>query len=191
MVALTDFGDLAVVLPLSAAILFWLLAMRSASAAGWWLAAVALCAGGTALLKIYFVACPAGRELTSPSGHTSFSTLVFGALAVLVAVERGASWQRLTVLGMTSLFVAAIAVSRLVLRVHSALEIALGTIIGLAALAVFAQGYLRYRPVDVSLTPLLLAVVVLTTLLHGRELHAEQFLHAISRYFGVRSLLCG
>jgi membrane-associated phospholipid phosphatase len=191
MITLTDFGDLAVLIPLSALILLWLLAMRSTNAAVWWLAAVILCAGGTALLKIYFGACPAGRELTNPSGHTSFSTLVFGTLAFVVAAERGEGWQRIAVIGITALFVIAIAASRLVLAVHSSVEVVLGAIIGLVALAVFAHGYRRHRPVRVSLTPLFLAVVVLTALFHGRELRAEQFLHAIGHYFGVASLFCG
>lgn len=149
MIALTDFGDLAVLLPLSAAILFWLLAMRSTGAAAWWLAAVTLSAGGTALLKIYFGACPAGTQLTNPSGHTSFSTLVFGGLAFVVAEELGEGWQRISVIATTTLFVVAIAVSRLVLGAHSLLEVGLGVLIGVAAFAAFARGYRHHRPVRV------------------------------------------
>src|SRR5260370_14933499 len=85
MIALTDFGDLAVLLPLAVVMLLWLLAMRSLSEAAWWPAAVALCTGGTALLKIYFFACPIDREVLSPSRHTSFSTFLSGALALLSA----------------------------------------------------------------------------------------------------------
>src|SRR5713101_2763590 len=162
MIALTDFGDLAVLLPLAVVMLLWLLAMRSLSEAAWWLAAVALCTGGTALLKIYFFACPIDREVISPSGHTSFSTLVYGALAV----------------------------SRFVLRAHSPPEVVFGMVVGLASLALFGEHYLRRRPAEVPLKPLLVAVVVLMAAFHGRELHAEPLLHAISWYFHIASIAC-
>src|SRR5258707_13209999 len=97
MIALTDFGDLAVLLPLAVVMLLWLLAMRSLSEAAWWLAAVALCTGGPALLKIYFFACPIDREGISPSGHTSFSTMVDGALPLVLAVEVKGGWQRIPI----------------------------------------------------------------------------------------------
>lgn len=182
MIALTDFGDLAVLLPLSVVILLWLLAMRTANAALWWVAAVTLCAGGTALLKIYFGACPTGRELTNPSGHTSVSTLVFGTLAFVAATECADRLRRIAVVGGTVIFIVGIAISRRWLGVHSTFEVALGVISGLATLAIFARGYLRHRPLPVSLTPLFLAVTAITVLFHGRELRAEQLLHAVGRY---------
>src|SRR5947209_5300756 len=96
LTALTDFGDLALTLPLVGIIFFWLIAVRAKAGVGWWVAAVVLCAGGTALLKMYFFACPLMPELRSPSGHTSLSTLVYGALTALIALEpRG--WRRLLV----------------------------------------------------------------------------------------------
>jgi len=190
MIALTDFGDLAVLLPLAVVMLLWLLAMRSLSEAAWWLAAVALCTGGTALLKIYFFACPIDREVISPSGHTSFSTLVYGALAVVIAAELKVGWQRIAIIGGGTAFVVAIAVSRFVLRAHSPPEVVFGMVVGLASLALFGEHYLRRRPAEVPLKPLLVAVVVLMAAFHGRELHAEPLLHAISWYFHIASIAC-
>jgi membrane-associated phospholipid phosphatase len=189
MMVITDFGDLAVLLPLSVAMLVWLLAARSLGGAAWWLAAVALCMAGTALLKVYFIACPIANELSSPSGHSSFSTLVYGGLAMIIAAEVAAAWQRLVIVAAAVGLVAAIAVSRLVLGAHGALEIGCGAAIGLASLSVFAQGYLR-RPPAASLMPLLVTIVMLISVLHGRELRAEEFLHAVSRYFLANSMLC-
>ena len=57
LIALTDFGDLAVLIPLSAAILIWLL-RNSSRAAPRWILALGLCIGLTELLKIAFHACP-------------------------------------------------------------------------------------------------------------------------------------
>ena len=185
---MSDFGDPAVLLPLAAVIFFWLVAMRSIAAGASWLAAVALCAGGTALLKIYFGACPLGYDLNNPSGHSSLSTLVFGALAVMILAELQASWQRIAVVAAATIFCLGIAISRVLLRLHTGPEIALGIVIGLAALAIFSAGYFRHRPVRRSLAPLLLAVVTIALLLHGRELQAEGLLQAIGRYFDVGAL---
>lgn len=190
MTLLTDFGDSAVLLPLSAAMLLWLLAMRAKIGAAWWFIAIALCTGGTALLKIYFIACPIGA-LHSPSGHASFSALVYGAMAIIVAAEQAARWQRIAALAAGAALVGGIAVSRLALGAHSLLEVVLGTAIGAVTLAVFAQGYLSRRPTGVTLTPLLLAVALIGILLHGRELHAEEILYAIGRYFNVSLMACG
>jgi membrane-associated phospholipid phosphatase len=189
MTVVTDFGDLAVLLPLAAAIVVWLLVTRSLSGAAWWVAAVALCMAGTALLKVYFLACPIAHQLNSPSGHSSFSTLVYGALAMIIAVEVGAAWQRLVIVAAAAALVATIAISRLVLGAHGALEIGCGIAIGLVSLSMFAQGYLR-RPPATSLMPLLVTIVLLISVLHGRELRAEEFLHAVSRYFLANSMLC-
>src|SRR5215467_4837755 len=93
---ITDLGDLAVLLPLVAVVTVWLITIRQPRVLLWWFVAVALCMGSTAALKIYFFICPPLVDLHSPSGHTSLSTLVYGALAVTVAtVVTG--WKRVAV----------------------------------------------------------------------------------------------
>lgn len=186
---ITDLGDLAVLLPLAAALGLWLLAARSRSAFAWWVAAVALCAGGTVALKVYFFACPGPYALTSPSGHSSFSVLIYGALAVIAAAAVSATWQRFVIIAGVAVLVAAIAVSRHMLAAHGPLEILCGLAVGLVSLALFVRGYFRPQP-DVSLRPLLAAVVVLVAVLHGNELRAEEFLQEVSRYLHVRSIAC-
>jgi hypothetical protein len=52
MTSLTDFGDLAVLLPLAAAILLWLFAVGERRVALWWLVALTLCLGVIAMLKV-------------------------------------------------------------------------------------------------------------------------------------------
>lgn len=187
----TDFGDLAVLLPLAAVMLLWLMAVRSARGAAWWLAALALCICGTALLKVYFFACSSAPGMASPSGHSSFSTLVYGALAVIITAELTVGWRRMMVVAGSAALIATIALSRFALGAHSLPEIVLGIAVGLASLGLFAQGYLRRRAAGASLTSLLVAVVVLVAVLHGRELRAEEFLQAISQYFHVSSIACG
>ncbi len=184
LIALTQFGDLAVLLPLTALILLWLLFMRRPQEAGWWAIAVVLCAGSTAVLKIFFYGCPPAPELHSPSGHTSLSTLVYGAIT-LVSATQNAGLRRLMTISVGAGFILAIATSRLLLDAHSAAEVEIGLLIGSAALALFGQGYLRRPAVQLWLTPLLTAGATVLLVLHGRELHAEEFLRGISGYLQI------
>ena len=170
--------------------MFWLLAMRSGRAAAWLMLAMVICAGGTALLKLYFTACPVGRELTSPSGHTSFSALVYGALAVIVAIEAAAVWSRRLAVALAAILVIGIAVSRLALGAHSQPEVALGLALGLGTLAIFLYGYLNRRPSRVWLAPLLVGVVVIAVALNGKQLRAEQVLRSFGLRLHVASFAC-
>jgi membrane-associated phospholipid phosphatase len=184
LVALTDFGDLAVLLPLAAAMLIWLLFYFSRAASSW-IIAVGFCAGLTALLKIVLYGCPPAGDIHSPSGHTSLSILVYGALALATATGRP-GLRRMLVIGAGVGLTLAIAVSRLLLDAHSVPEVGLGLIIGAVSLVLFSRQYLEYRHRKVW--PLLVAAGVLVSILHGRELHAEQYLHRITGYLHVR---CG
>jgi membrane-associated phospholipid phosphatase len=184
LLALTGFGDSALLLPLAAMILAWLALGGAPRTAAWWAAAVALCIGVTASLKIFFWGCPPIGDLRSPSGHTSLSTLVYGAMALFVAGEIGGWRGRVAAVGGAGL-VLAIALSRLWLDAHSVPEILLGGIIGTASLAAFGCAYRRRPPPGARLAPLLVTAVVLATLLHGSELHAEGLLHRITRYLGI------
>lgn len=78
----------------------------------------------------------------------------------------------------------AIGVSRLLLDVHTMAEVGLGLLIGVVSLVLFAHRYLQGP--NPKVWPLLVAAAVLVSILHGRELHAEQFLHRISGYLNVQ-----
>jgi membrane-associated phospholipid phosphatase len=189
MNALTDFGDAAVLLPLSAVMLVWLLWLRARTAAVSWVVAVSLCIVGTALLKILLYVCSPVPGLVSPSGHTSLSILIYGALALIIAAERR-GWQRVTVLAAGAGLIVGITGSRLALDAHSAVEVGIGILIGSATLALFASRYLSLRSAEESRLPLILPAIAVITLLHGHELRAERFLHAISRYLHLRGNAC-
>jgi membrane-associated phospholipid phosphatase len=189
MILLTDFGDLAVLLPLAAVMLVWLLAQRQRRGLLGWTLAVGLCTGVTAVLKIYFSVCALSPELQSPSGHTSFSMLVYGGIALVIAAE-SSGWQRLVALTGGTGLIGGIAISRIVLGAHSPMEVALGMVIGAIAVAIFAWGYLSHKPAKRSLRPLIVTLVLLAVLLHGQELHAEEMLHAIGRYLQLGGMVC-
>lgn len=185
----TDFGDLAVLLPLAAVVGLWLFAIRQPRAVAWWLGVVLLCIGGTGVLKIYFFICPPLSDLHSPSGHTSLSTLVYGALTVAVA-SAFTGWRCYTTMGVGFVFIAGIAISRVLVQAHSILEVVLGSILGLIALALFANQYWRHRPIDPWLQPLVLICALLMVLLNGHELRAEDLLHAIGIYLNHAGIAC-
>ena len=188
LTALTDFGDLAVLLPVTIAVLVWLYFLSSKRDAAWWVAAATLCMGGTALLKIFFSICPVVPQLHSPSGHTSLSTLVYGALALFVATA-DARW-RYAVIAAGGALVLLIAASRVALHDHTPLEAGLGLVIGVVALCVFGRGYLAVERPIVPLRPLLLGVAVLLMFLHGRQLRAEDLLHVVGSYIQDTSGVC-
>jgi membrane-associated phospholipid phosphatase len=171
LIALTDFGDLAVLIPVSAA--------------PQWVFALSLCIGLTALLKIAFHACPPADNMHSPSGHTSLSTLVYGALTLVSATAWPGLHRVLVIAGGAGLILA-IGVSRLLLDAHSVAEVGLGLVIGAVSLAMFSRQYLQAP--TTKMWPLLVVAGVLALVLHGRELHAEQFLHRITGYLPVH---CG
>lgn len=171
-------------MPLAAVMLVWLLLMRSPRGAVWWAIAVALCAGLTAILKVSFYGCSPTPDLRSPSGHTSFSTLVYGAMALVNASESAGLRRRISISAGAG-FILAIAASRLLVA-HSGPEVGLGLVIGISSLAVFGQGYLRCRAASVWLSPLFVSGGAVLLVLYGRELDAEHFLHTIAGYLRIR-----
>ena len=188
MTSLTDFGDLAVLLPLAAAILLWLFAVGERRVALWWLVALTLCIGVIAMLKIYFAACPAGA-MRSPSGHAGFAALVYGMIAACLATRAPGHWHLVVLVG-GGVVIAAIALSRLVLGAHTPIEIALGLLIGGASLTTLLWGSSAFGSARLPLQPLLLATVLIIVLLHGQELHAEAVLHAVGRYLARAGGVC-
>jgi membrane-associated phospholipid phosphatase len=184
--AVTDCGDLAILLPVACVLTLWAALIGKHGILKGWLAALALCIGGTAILKIYFFACPPLSDLHSPSGHTSFSMLVYGTLT-FVAARTLADWRRWLVVLAGASFVACIAISRIIVRAHSIPEVLLGSVLGLAALLLFAAAYLRDTPTKAYLVPLITVSAMLVILLNGHELRAEEFLHRIATYLNIAS----
>ncbi len=80
-------------------------------------------------------------------------------------------------------FIAMIDVSRLLLEIHSLREVIFGLLIGIASLILF--GVMDRRVRHARVWPLLAAAAIRMTVLHGQELHAEEFLHRITGYLRV------
>jgi len=137
----TNLGDSSVVLPVALLILIWLFCLAGKRTALLWCCALFVAGGGTAILKIAIDACTAPvTGLNSPSGHTGMSTLVYGGLALVISAET-TSWRRVVSSAAGVAIIAAVALSRVVLGAHDIIEVIVGLLIGGAALALFAHGY--------------------------------------------------
>ena len=174
----------AVLLPVAAGILLWLtFVTNKARLAEWWIVSVGVCVGITTVLKIFFYGCPPVSDIRSPSGHTGFSVLVYGAIALITAVQtRGA--HRLLAVAIGAALILAIAASRLLLEIHSLPEVGAGLMVGIASLILFARVYLQSAQAPVW--PLIAITGLLIAILHGHELHVEEFLHRITGYLSIR-----
>ena len=132
----TNLGDGAVTLPLGALMLLFLLRShwpRAAAALG-----VSLVAGALiiALLKLVLQSCGyylLHTMMINPSGHVALSTMVYGALAILLGGAIS-GWRRVAVHGALALLIGGIALSRLTLLVHNPGEVLAGLTIGVGAL---------------------------------------------------------
>lgn len=191
--AITAFGNAAVLALLSGLIALWLWWSSGRRAAALWCLVVLGCTAATALLKIGFSACPWPQlQIYSPSGHTSFSTLVYGGAALSLGAGPHAG-RRLPALALTAPalgFAAAIGWSRLVLRAHSGSEVMLGFAIG--GLSLLAWIALSARLPHKRLPPILaiaLAVIVLLAA-QGQAVSVEPQLQRLGQWLSFGTGLC-
>jgi membrane-associated phospholipid phosphatase len=165
----TDFGDSAVTLPLAAlAVLYLLLSHWPRAAIAF---AISLAAGSAAIgaLKLALQSC--GHRLlettvTDPSGHVAMSTLIYGALALLLGSALAGAWRAALYLGFT-LLIGAIALSRLVLHAHNPGEVLVGLAVGLGGLVLFHRLHGVPDPGGLKVSRLALSALLLMVAMHG------------------------
>jgi hypothetical protein len=173
----TDLGDSAVTLPLAALMLLFLLLSHWPRAAA--ALAVSLVAGGLAiaLLKLALQSCGyhlLQTTLINPSGHVAMSTMVYGALAILLGGEHS-GWRRAAVHGVFALLTGGIALSRLTLHVHNPGEV----LAGLGALVLYRQLRGAIPPVPLKVSRLALSALLLMSLMHGARWPIEDEIRSI------------
>jgi membrane-associated phospholipid phosphatase len=176
----TDFADQAVLLPLAIAITFVL------AYAGWrrgafaWVIAISGALGLMLALKLVFTACAQllpGVPLHSPSGHAAAAGVVYGSLFALVArlLSGHSGWN----LPCAIIVVAVIGLSRLILGVHTLLEVGVGGFIGIMGAMAFARlagpPPAGFRPSRAAAVALLVIVVF-----HGARLPAEAAIRGVA-----------
>ena len=182
---LSSLGDAALLIPASVFLAGYLLATGRRWIAGAFATALGTCWAITVALKLFFRGCGASitdLDVVSPSGHASFATLFYGAVALLAGMGRGRP-VRAAVAGMAAALVAAIAVSRVAIGAHSAAEVAVGLGLGVASLLLFERLQGRHDERPLPLWPLLLGPVaaLALTLVFGRHLSLEHWIAGLAR----------
>ncbi|MDG4559161.1 MAG: VTT domain-containing protein [Candidatus Contendobacter sp.] len=175
MVFTAGLGDYQVTLPVSLVVFGWLIWQRNRSAAWHWLAALGFGMITNLLFKgLLPVSNPAEVSeglvgYSFPSSHATFSTLVFGFLAVLIAREIPPA-RRWIVYHLAAVFmIVPIAFARLYLGIHWLTDTLAGLCLGLIWVAVLGLAYNHHTTVAVNWRRLLatsLIALLATDLLH-------------------------
>jgi len=177
---LTGLADQAVILPLVLAVLVLLMALGEIRAAGWWTAAMALSLGGTLLAKIVFIPC--GHLLPdlavhSPSGHTASAAAAYSGLMMLAAQAARAPGGRFAAIGLGTMIVGVVALSRVMLHAHTVQETLVGAAIGAIAPLMLTVPQPLFVRGEMSRRRWLLALPLLVIpLMLGQQMNAEHWI---------------
>jgi membrane-associated phospholipid phosphatase len=179
--ALTDFGDLAVLLPVVFGAAAWLALTGHAKTALALSASVGFAIGATVVLKLLFMSgVVALAGIHSPSGHTSVSVAAYGDLAVLLALSLS-GWRKWALLAASLALAIAIACSRVILDLHTIGDVIFGFAMGLIAAGLFVWR-LRGRSVSLEHPEALLAILIaIALLMHGWQFPSSDILKHLLR----------
>jgi len=150
MVFATELGDGMVIALVAAAVLAWLTWCRNWRAAKYWVAAIGFGQiAATALKLILQRPRPmigdygVFSSYAFPSGHATMSTVAYGFLAVLVGRALSPLYRWIPY-ALATLFVGAVALSRLYLGAHWLSDVLGGLSLGLAWVSLLAIAYYRH-----------------------------------------------
>ena len=197
MQLVSNFGDIAVLLPAALGLIVFLAWIGWRQDAAAYAAAVAVCLTGALFAKVALAACGGNHSVfgaESPSGHAAFGATFYGCLAVLFGTGR-ATGQRLALYGGAAALVLLIGASRVALEAHNVPEVAVGLAIGAVSIALFNA--LRVSPerlefssrTAVQMSPFA-ALYALCFLLLADHWSAEPFIDAIAAQLGADMHLC-
>ena len=182
MVAVTEFGDTAVTLPVAIVVTLLLALQRQWRMTAYWVAAVGgAVAINTAIRGAMHRARPGElaytgwSEFSFPSGHSTTNAVMYGFLAFLVAHQLRPAWRPLVVAAWACI-VLPIALSRLYLGAHWFSDVAGGLAFGMAWVAVLSIAYLHHqRPVRArGLLAVACAALVLAGGVNVHRRHASE-----------------
>lgn len=174
MVAITELGDVQVLLPVILVALMWFIAQRAWLTAGYWLAAIVVAEVLAKVLKLTLHRQRPGalydgiEQFSFPSGHATMSVVVYGFLAFLLCREIRPSLRR-NVISLTAILVVSIALSRLYLGAHWLSDVLGGISFGVAWVAALAiayeyQSHEQLRPAKFA--AIMAATIIVTGIAH-------------------------
>jgi membrane-associated phospholipid phosphatase len=190
-----NLGHVALLGPLSLAVILYLVAIGARRDALAFAAALAVCLVATLAAKLLFDVCDSRiANVESPSGHESYSAIVYGGIALLVATGRPAR-QQMAIYAATALLILLIGIGRVASRAHTPQEVVLGLLIGIAAAFLFRRLRGDAHSIAVPwralalLSPFALALAF-GALVFLRHWTPEDFLATLGRQFGAHYGLC-
>lgn len=134
--------------------------------------------------KLLFLGCVDGTPygLRSPSGHAALSFATYGILGILFATAIHGFLRSLFMLGVLTL-ITLIAISRVSLGYHSAMEVLYGVVVGLMGVGVAQKYYFTYRTelLRFNAFALLLLIGLIAWGLGERNIPAESIIKRIAR----------
>jgi undecaprenyl-diphosphatase len=190
-----NLGHVALLGQLSLAIIVYLVTIGARRDALAFASALAACLIATLIAKLLFDVCDSRiANVESPSGHESFSAVVFGAIALLIATGRPTR-QQIVIYAAATLLVLLIGIGRIASWAHTPQEVAVGLVIGLLATILFHWLRGDAKPIAVPwrslalLSPFALAFAF-GALFFLHRWTPEYFLAALGRRFGAHFGLC-
>lgn len=186
------FGDAALLLPASLLLFVYLLVLREPRLAVSFGLALAVAGGATILAKLAFHACGGAVpqfDVTSPSGHTSFTTIFYGSAALLLGTGRPA-WFRWSCAAATLLLIVAVGISRVRTGAHSPAEVAIGIAIGSVALALFAALHRWSGAPTLPWLPVGIGFAVAVIVLGGAHFSLEHRIGSLARALSATFDIC-
>jgi membrane-associated phospholipid phosphatase len=188
---ITDLGDTAVTLPLALLMLCFLSAARQPGLAIAWVAAILGCVSMIGGLKLVLDVCGdplVGTGLTSPSGHVAMSTVVYGGIAAAISASL-APPVRAALIANTTALIILMPLSRIVLRVHTPVEVVVGLAVGLASLVIIVAT-VAIRRAQLPVLWFAAAAILVAMFFHGERWPAEQAIHHLAGRFDLLRSRC-
>ncbi len=186
--SITVFGDSAVLIPCAALMLLWLLVSPGTRGLAWrWCALVLGIAGLVAASKLVFMAWGWGirrLDFIGLSGHSAMAALVWPALLTLVFGDASRRWRWMAMAGGL-LLALLVAVSRLMLHVHSAAEVVSGFLVGAVAALFFLFRYGKRWHLPRRGWLLAMSVALVLPLVYGHRFPTERILRFVAQQLSL------
>lgn len=193
----SNFGDVAILVPASIALIVFLIKFGPRGDATAYATAATASLIAALFAKLAFAACGGSHALfdvESPSGHAAFATTFYGCLAALLGAGQPIG-RRLAAYGGAAGLILLIGMSRIAIGAHTVPEVGVGLLIGGVAVVLF--NVLRIKPARLELTTLALVrasplamLFALCFLLFGDRWTAEPYIDAVAMRLGVDFHLC-
>ena len=189
--SITHLGDSVLVIPASVLLVSYLAYRRLPGHARLWFETLALCGLATLALKAVFFACGTQLRLPihSPSGHTSLSVTFYGCAALMASVDKTRAMQLATLAGGAGIALA-VALTRIVLQVHSTSEVLMGLMIGGVCVAWFGRGFFALRPVNLPWPALIATLAILALATHGVHWNFEWLASRLASLLRSTAAIC-